>query len=767
MPHTPPPSRPSPPASPPRPATATGSSRTLALLIVAGWTTLAVLRIALRFAFGGVSPGARLSAVAAPLLDAVLWAAVTLAAVAVVRRVPWNARHAGRALVAHALCAAAAAAVEVTALRLLLQATDSWVPPAWRVTFLNRLDLDVFSYLAAVGVAYALDHRVRARTGAAAAAALQARLAAAQLHVLTIQLQPHFLFNTLHTISELVHTDAAAARRTLGNLAALFRMSLDGAAAQEVTLDEELRFLAAYVDIQLTRFGDRLTITTEADDDARRAVVPHLILQPLVENAIRHGTARRAAPGHVVVSARRLRDESGGDDGALEILVRDDGPGLGARPPMNGAERSGSGGGGGLGIGNTRARLRQLYGDAHVFEIQDAPGGGVLARVRVPWRTSRLSATATELGSPATGSAMSAPAPVVADDGGAPWGARRWAAVVFAAWTTYGLLAAQELHLMYTVEKMPPPTWGKLVALSLTDAWGWALWTALVVWLARRVPLDRRNWRWLVPAHLALAHAVAFTHLWFLRATSAVASTHPFVDPRNLTIIFWDVFAYLVVLAFTYAVVYRARWRARERESARLAAEVAATELELLRWRLQPRFLLDTLAAISSLVDREVERADGMVARLGDLLRSLLPHVTDGQSTLRDELARLDAYLDLVALRSGWPVTMRLDVDADVLDLPMPPMALQPMAARALGLDEGGDDERAHDAAPASLWLFAVREGRRLVIVLRRDGASGALQRLEVPIAGASPTPHGGGVGPVTSAATTAPRAAAAAGGAR
>jgi hypothetical protein len=565
-----------------------------------------------------------------------------------------------------------------------------------------------------------------------------------------MQLQPHFFFNALHTVSSLMMTDVAAAQRVIASLGELVRASIDHTAAQEVRLGEELQFVERYLEIQRARFRSRLQVEMHVPSETLDAVVPSLILQPLVENAIRHGTSRRAAPGHVLVSAQRVRDPGGSDGDVLEILVRDDGPGLGARPPVNGVSapaNGGGNGGGGIGVGNTRARLRQLYGAAHAFELADAPGGGVLARVRVPWRTAPAGAIA-----PARDAADSAPAAAlapsaasIADEAaaaagagtGTPWGARRWAAAVFAAWTIYGLLAAQEMRVMYAVEKEPAPPWAKLVGLSLVDAWGWALWSALVVMIARRAPIDRRNWRWLVPLHVVLAHLVAFAHLWFLRATGAVRSSIPFVDVHNLTILFWDVFAYIVVLAFTHAVVYRARWRARERESAQLAAEVAAAELELLRWRLQPRFLLDTLAAITRLVDREVERADRMVARLGDLLRSLLPHAPEQRATLRDELARLDAYLDIVALRDGRTVTIQLAADADVLDLPTPAMVLQPMAERALGLDapratEGDDEER--DAQPACLWVFALREGGRLVLALRGDGAAGTSQRLELAI---------------------------------
>ena len=202
---------------------------------------------------------------------------------------------------------------------------------------------------------------------------LEARLARAQLQSLRLQLHPHFLFNTLNTINALIGTDRRAAERVISGLSELLRMSLSSASEQEVTLARELELLAHYIEIQQIRFQDRLTVRFQIDPEARSALVPNLMLQPLVENAIRHGIAPRAAPGHVVVTARRKGDR-------LELSVVDDGVG----------ETAGTEHRDGVGLGNTRARLLSLYGTDHRFEAGTPSTGGFLVTVEIPYRTDSV-----------------------------------------------------------------------------------------------------------------------------------------------------------------------------------------------------------------------------------------------------------------------------------------------------------------------------------------------------------------------------------------
>jgi signal transduction histidine kinase len=222
---------------------------------------------------------------------------------------------------------------------------------------------------ASVGAAtaYALLGRLRARE--AQALQLEARLAEARLQALASQLQPHFLFNTLNAVATLVHRDPEAADATLTRLADLLRATLRQPATHEIPLREELGLLDRYVEIMRVRYGARLTIRVDADESAGDVLVPPFVLQPLVENALEHGVARRAGPGSVVVTARV-------DAGRLRLEVVDDGPG----PSL------GDGGESGIGLPNTRRRLATLYGDAQRLVLEAVPGGGARALVELPAR---------------------------------------------------------------------------------------------------------------------------------------------------------------------------------------------------------------------------------------------------------------------------------------------------------------------------------------------------------------------------------------------
>ena len=224
-----------------------------------------------------------------------------------------------------------------------------------------------------VAVVHALDYYEKYRERELRAAQLEARLTRAQLQVLKMQLDPHFLFNTLNTISVLVHRDPEGADRMICRLSDFLRLSLQSADREQVTLEEELQFLDSYLEIQKARFGPRLRVEVEVDPEALSSLVPNLILQPLVENALRHGMSRRPEPLAVRVRARLLGRRR------LELAVTDDGAGL----PQGGDRALKEG----IGLANTRARLAQLYGPDHRFELANREGAtGAAAVLVIPRR---------------------------------------------------------------------------------------------------------------------------------------------------------------------------------------------------------------------------------------------------------------------------------------------------------------------------------------------------------------------------------------------
>lgn len=224
-------------------------------------------------------------------------------------------------------------------------------------------------YWVIVAVSHAFDYYRKYRERELRASELEKRLVQAKLQALQMQLNPHFLFNTLHSISSLMHKDVEAADRMIARLSDLLRAALEGAETQEVTLRQELELLQLYLSIEQIRFGSRLTVKMNIAPDTLQAQVPNLILQPLVENAIRHGIEPRARPGCIELLAHR-------QDGTLALVVSDDGGGLGE----NGTIKEG------VGLSNTRARLRELYGATHRFELVRGQSGGVRVELSIPFR---------------------------------------------------------------------------------------------------------------------------------------------------------------------------------------------------------------------------------------------------------------------------------------------------------------------------------------------------------------------------------------------
>lgn len=228
-------------------------------------------------------------------------------------------------------------------------------------------------YALLLGIAHAVIYHERYRERERAAEQLAAGLTEARLQALKMQLQPHFLFNTLNAISALIPAEARPARRMVARLGDLLRIALEHEETQEVTLREELSFLQPYLEIEQARLESRLTIVMEIAPETLDARVPHLVLQPLVENAIRHGIAPRIEPGRVEISAAAAVDSR-----VLHLEVRDDGPGVDGA----GGSRTRKG----VGLANIRSRLEQLYGGEHRFEFENRPEGGAVVRIALPLR---------------------------------------------------------------------------------------------------------------------------------------------------------------------------------------------------------------------------------------------------------------------------------------------------------------------------------------------------------------------------------------------
>jgi len=241
----------------------------------------------------------------------------------------------------------------------------SSIPKIFGQSLLAWTVLDALVFCVIVVIHHAVVYYRVSKDRAIRASQLEARLAQTQLQMLRMQLQPHFLFNTLHSISALMHKDVRRADSMVAALSDLLRMSLQNIGAQEVPLQSELEFLQRYVEIMSLRFGDRLRVTIDVDPETRDARVPNLFLQPLVENSFRHGFGD-LGQGAISISVRR-------DGDMLVCDIVDDGRGLRAGHKE------------GVGLASTRQRLAHLYGDQHLFSLRGAPGEGVHVTMAIPF----------------------------------------------------------------------------------------------------------------------------------------------------------------------------------------------------------------------------------------------------------------------------------------------------------------------------------------------------------------------------------------------
>jgi signal transduction histidine kinase len=327
-------------------------------------------------------------AIAVGLGDWYLWAALSPIIFRISQRFPIDAAHWPRRLLIHLGFACLFMVIKIAmdlpiyiavlgkdVMLIPLTAEQKQLPdleyliPLFKSFVFNKF----YMYLILYGVIVAVNHLVsyyqKYRERELQASRLETQLAQAQLEVLRMQLQPHFLFNTLNAIAALMHKDVRQADRMIARLGELLRATLENSGTQECTLRKELSFLRPYLEIEQARIGPRLQVTIDAPAELLDARLPYLLVQPLVENSIRHGIAPRLGPGRLTIRARR-------DDSRLAIEVVDNGVGL----------RDSGSGRDGIGVSNTRARLRGLYGDAGALTVIPGPDGGVIATVLLPYR---------------------------------------------------------------------------------------------------------------------------------------------------------------------------------------------------------------------------------------------------------------------------------------------------------------------------------------------------------------------------------------------
>jgi signal transduction histidine kinase len=355
------------------------------LLVVALWTIPALLSTfeTVMFASQGPAPISVWRAFASEAPGWYVWAALTVPIIRLGQRFPLDRRLTSGTLLVHVaafVTVAAAQAAVSAAVGLALRPGRLGFLRSFEAWFLSGLPFTVLVYAAVLGISYTLLNRARLQARERHAAELTARLTEARLGALRMQLQPHFLFNSLNAVTALVRDpEVDRAVRALTLLGDVLRETLRAETDHEIALDDELAFIQRYLEIERVRFGEKLRVSIDVPDALRGAMVPTFVLQPFVENALRHGLAPRRGGGTVEISAAEAR-------GALTLSVRDDGQGLAPDWEKRAAE--------GVGIANARARLAWMYGGAASVTIAAAEGRGTEVSIVVPLRRARAAVEA-------------------------------------------------------------------------------------------------------------------------------------------------------------------------------------------------------------------------------------------------------------------------------------------------------------------------------------------------------------------------------------
>lgn len=310
------------------------------------------------------------------LLTTWFWLAATFLILGLVSQVRRREMSLAPALLLHLMLALALAFLNAVVDHARILVTTGTPGEGFGFQFLYQLSENFLLYFVVVLLSTLGHLRAIERARERAAAELEARLARSELQLLRMQLRPHFLFNTFQSVSTLIHSDPEAADRMVGRLSDLLRLSIDHGADDLASVDAELEALTLYLGIQRARYEERLRVTIDVEDDARGSLVPHMILQPLVENAIVHGLPGKRGSLHLDISIRQ-------ENGALRLRVSDDGAGA---DPVR-LERQN-----GVGLLNTKARLQRLYGEEARLEVSTSPGEGFTAVVHVPSLESTLDA---------------------------------------------------------------------------------------------------------------------------------------------------------------------------------------------------------------------------------------------------------------------------------------------------------------------------------------------------------------------------------------
>jgi len=507
-------------------------------------------------------------------------------------------------------------------------------------TVVYYADFEIVNYLAIVAVAEALQIRRALVERQQLGERLEVSLSRARLDYLEAQLQPHFLFNSLGAVSELAYEAPATANRVLRQLIAIFRTAL-AQKSDEVTLGEEIVGIEPYLDIQRIRFADWLTIDYQVQDAAVDCLLPRFILQPLVENAIRHGLSGRSAAGRIQISANVHQ-------GTLIVRVSDNGVGLDGAAPSSGR---------GIGLANVRDRLAILYGDDDRLRLASSETGGAVAELTIPVRRRNQNTAPQSFGHETT--------PTFANDETAlrvlrvPGLFRRPVVAITAIWLMCGLIWTQQSVMFQTLRHRPSDSWFSVARHDMISAAIWALLTPIVLGLANRYPIRRSGVVIRAIAYIVAGGVTTFIHA---AAWQRIASPElPLLSRAWQMTFIVDFVIYCVLVAAGHRRVLSAWLRSREAAAAALSVELVAAQTRAAKLQAIPPVLLQSLDGIAKSVRRDPQLTERQLTRLGDYLRLAL-ECTDERGITPERERALDSAV--AALRDSGAYSLNLTLSA-------------------------------------------------------------------------------------------------------
>ena len=681
------------------------------LLLFGGWTLFACVQASLL----PVSLSARNAVVefvgfSLPL--AWLWAALTPAVGAWSQAIALRYTILAARIVAHVPFVIATALLQTWLTRAVMTLLGVPFRVGFDVTLYYFADLTITTYVAAVWAARLLQADAALVAQERRTLALRRELVAAQMDYLELQVRPHFLFNALSTIAELAHEAPRSAARMLQNVVALLETAVARGGRGLVTLGEELEAARPYLAIQRLRFSDWLQIEEDASADARAALVPRFILQPLIENAVHHGLTHRSAAGRIAIRATI-------ESSRLRVVVIDNGVGLNAERYRESR---------GIGLANLRARLDAVYDGEATLELR--PGGdagtGTAAHLDLPLRPPNAE--------PVTVGAESVDVPAEPRAAAVSrWALANPALAAAAVWTLVGALRIQHSYAyMLFRDRFTPAAMAEAIRYDIAVATLWLALTPLLFVFGRRLPLRRHMLALRVVAHMAVAGGVAFVHAALTGAVVA-GFRQPLLAGVAGEVFAWNVAVYAIVLAIAHHRQLDA-WR-REIETAadRLRHELDEARFRRVMLELRPQVLLDTLRRLVTLVSDDPRRSEKILADIGGFLRYTLDMIHDTEIPLRLESETVRAYARVLGVASVPGMTFQLSVPLSLMKARVPNGVLRIALDSVLA---GGEPA----TAGADVRLDVVRDGDALRIKAVACAPDGRESRRSALIGGASPT---------------------------